>query len=114
MTVTEGELRSALAEDGNARQFETSPTAALEGAREAKEAADEAAERAQKSAEQASQLQTFFRGVPLILIVVAVIGYPLYAMIYQIPPQDLAQYVAPITGLAGAMVGYWFGSGSTS
>jgi hypothetical protein len=57
-------------------------------------------------------LETWFRGIALILVVVAVVFYPLYALIFKPPPATLAQVIAPITGIAGAVIGYWFGPAS--
>jgi hypothetical protein len=46
------------------------------------------------------------------LVVVAVVVYPFYALIVHIAPATLSQVIAPITGIAGAIVGYWFGQAS--
>jgi hypothetical protein len=46
------------------------------------------------------------------LVVIAVVIYPLYALIAHIAPATLSQVIAPITGIAGAVVGYWFGQSS--
>jgi hypothetical protein len=54
-------------------------------------------------------LETWFRGSTLLLVVVAVVVYPMYALIVHIPAATLAQVIAPVTGIAGAIVGYWFG-----
>jgi hypothetical protein len=53
--------------------------------------------------------ETWFRGIALMLVVVAVVVYPMYALIVHINPATLSQVIAPITGIAGAVVGYWFG-----
>jgi hypothetical protein len=57
-------------------------------------------------------LETWFRGIALMLVVVAIVFYPLYALIFRIPGTTLADIVAPVTGIAGAVVGYWFGQAS--
>jgi len=49
------------------------------------------------------------RMIPLILIVGAIVAYSFYGMVTHMAPQSLVQYLAPITGLAGAVIGYWFG-----
>lgn len=54
-------------------------------------------------------LESWFRGIALLLVVIAVVVYPLYALIFKIPGATLPQVIAPITGIAGAVVGYWFG-----
>ena len=33
-------------------------------------------------------------------------------VILRLPPSDFAQYIAPLTGIAGLALGYWFGSDS--
>lgn len=57
-------------------------------------------------------LETWIRGMALILVVLALVVYPLYALIFAIPGTVLADVIAPVTGIAGAVVGYWFGQAS--
>jgi hypothetical protein len=57
-------------------------------------------------------IETWFRGSALMLVVIAVVVYPMYALIVHIPSSTLAQVIAPITGIAGAVIGYWFGQAS--
>jgi hypothetical protein len=50
------------------------------------------------------------RSVVLFLVVLAVVLTPLLAMGWlKVPPQSFSQYVAPITGITGTVLGYWFG-----
>lgn len=49
------------------------------------------------------------RMIPLFLVVVAIVIYPFYGMVTHMAPQSLVQYMAPVIGLAGAIIGYWFG-----
>jgi hypothetical protein len=50
------------------------------------------------------------RGIVLYLVVLALVVMPLVAMgWFNINAQEFAQYVAPITGIAGTVLGYWFG-----
>jgi hypothetical protein len=49
------------------------------------------------------------RMIPLFFIIVAIIAYPFYGMVTHMAPQSLAQYMAPVIGLGGAIIGYWFG-----
>jgi len=56
----------------------------------------------------------YARMVPLFLLMLAVIVYPFYGMATHMPPESLAQYMAPVTGLAGAIIGYWFGQAGSS
>ena len=57
-------------------------------------------------------IETWFRGISLMLVVIALVLYPLYALIFKIAGSTLAEVVAPVTGIAGAIVGYWFGQAS--
>src|SRR5262245_59776404 len=57
-------------------------------------------------------IETWFRGLSLMLVVIALVLYPLYALIFKIAGSTLAEVVAPVTGIAGAIVGYWFGQAS--
>lgn len=57
-------------------------------------------------------IETWFRGIALMLVVIAVVLYPFYALVAHIAPATLSQVIAPITGIAGAVVGYWFGQSS--
>jgi hypothetical protein len=50
------------------------------------------------------------RSMVLLLVVLAVILYPLYAMIADETPAAFSQFIAPITAIAGTIIGYWFGS----
>jgi hypothetical protein len=52
----------------------------------------------------------FFRAIALITVVVAIVATPIYAMAAKVSPQAFAAYIAPVTGIAGAVVGYWFGA----
>lgn len=50
------------------------------------------------------------RSVVLLLVILAVVLTPLLAMGWlKVPPQSFSQYVAPITGITGTVLGYWFG-----
>jgi hypothetical protein len=57
-------------------------------------------------------LETWFRGISLMLVVLALVLYPMYALIFNIHGSTLSEVVAPVTGIAGAVVGYWFGQAS--
>jgi hypothetical protein len=57
-------------------------------------------------------IETWFRGISLMLVVIALVLYPLYALIFNVAGSTLAEVVAPVTGIAGAIVGYWFGQAS--
>jgi hypothetical protein len=56
------------------------------------------------------------RSYVLLAVVAAVVLTPILAMLTDVPPDAFGQYVAPITGIAGTVLGYWFGqrSGNTA
>jgi hypothetical protein len=57
----------------------------------------------------------FVRAIALVVVVVAIVATPIYAMAAKVVPEDFSTYIAPVTGIAGAVIGYWFGaSGRTS
>ncbi|MEB3966810.1 hypothetical protein OKJ48_42250 [Streptomyces kunmingensis] len=51
------------------------------------------------------------RGWALVAVVFAIIASPWIAMIAGVAAKDFSLYVAPVTGIAGAIIGYWFGQG---
>ncbi|MFE3786409.1 hypothetical protein [Streptomyces goshikiensis] len=51
------------------------------------------------------------RGWALVAVVFAIIASPWVAMIAGIAAQDFSLYVTPVTGIGGAIIGYWFGQG---
>ncbi|WP_328621453.1 hypothetical protein [Streptomyces sp. NBC_00354] len=51
------------------------------------------------------------RGWALVAVVFAIIASPWVAMIAGVAAQDFSLYVTPVTGIAGAIIGYWFGQG---
>jgi hypothetical protein len=50
------------------------------------------------------------RGYVLLGVVAAVVSMPLIGMLFKLDPQAFGAYIAPITGIAGTIVGYWFGT----
>jgi lipopolysaccharide export LptBFGC system permease protein LptF len=50
------------------------------------------------------------RGYALFGVVAAVVAMPLLAMALGLDPQAFGSYMAPVTGIAGTVVGYWFGA----
>ncbi len=50
------------------------------------------------------------RSITLYLVVLAVVAMPAIAMIIKLNPQTFGSYIAPVTGIAGTVVGYWFGA----
>jgi hypothetical protein len=51
-----------------------------------------------------------FRAIALITVIVAIVATPIYAMTAKVNSQAFAAYIAPVTGIAGAVIGYWFGA----
>ncbi|MFI9375831.1 hypothetical protein [Streptomyces parvulus] len=51
------------------------------------------------------------RGWALVAVVFAIIASPWVAMLAGDAAKDFALYVTPVTGIAGAIIGYWFGQG---
>ncbi|MEV8104749.1 hypothetical protein [Streptomyces sp. NPDC088135] len=51
------------------------------------------------------------RGWALVAVVFAIIASPWVAMVAGIAAKDFSLYVTPVTGIAGAIIGYWFGQG---
>lgn len=52
-----------------------------------------------------------FRGCVLYVVVAAIVLLPFLAILLQLKPETFGSYVAPVTGIAGAIVGHRFGSG---
>lgn len=51
------------------------------------------------------------RGWALVAVVFSIIASPWVAMIAGVAAKDFSLYVTPVTGIAGAIIGYWFGQG---
>ncbi|MER5356893.1 hypothetical protein [Streptomyces sp. NPDC002785] len=51
------------------------------------------------------------RGWALVAVVFAIIASPWVAVITGVAAKDFSLYVTPVTGIAGAIIGYWFGQG---
>lgn len=52
------------------------------------------------------------RGMVLLLVVLAVVAMPIIAIVTDLDPSDFGTFIAPITAIAGTVVGYWFGQES--
>jgi hypothetical protein len=50
------------------------------------------------------------RSIVLLLVVLAVVSMPVVAIFLNLSPEDFGSYIAPVTGIAGTVVGYWFGA----
>lgn len=51
------------------------------------------------------------RGWALVAVVFSIIASPWVAMLAGVAAKDFSLYVTPVTGIAGAIIGYWFGQG---
>lgn len=60
---------------------------------------------------ESGRRDALFRGYVLYVVVAAVVLLPFVAIVLQLKPETFGSYVAPVTGIAGTIVGYWFGSG---
>ncbi|MEV6151888.1 hypothetical protein AB0L53_16235 [Nonomuraea sp. NPDC052129] len=52
------------------------------------------------------------RTLALFIVLIAVASITVVAMVKEVDVQDVSIYIAPLTGIAGTVVGYWFGSQS--
>ncbi len=77
----------------------------------AKQERDDAITQAQLGARTRLQSVTeMLRGIVLLLVVVTLVAVPVVIMLRApITPETFAQYMAPVTGIAGTVIGYWFG-----
>jgi hypothetical protein len=50
------------------------------------------------------------RSLVLLLVVLAVVTMPILAILIELDPEVFGTYMAPVTGIAGTVVGYWFGT----
>lgn len=49
------------------------------------------------------------RSTVLFAVILVIVASPIIGMLMGIDPQAFSAYMAPVTGLAGTIVGYWFG-----
>jgi hypothetical protein len=61
-----------------------------------------------KAAEQAARGDNV-RSYVLLAVVAAVVGTPIIAMLAGLDAEAFGQFLAPVTGIAGTVIGYWFG-----
>lgn len=64
---------------------------------------------AQERLEDRIRFEARLRGMLAVLLVLGSMGGVLYGLFKQMDPESLTQYLAPVTGLAGIVVGYFFG-----
>jgi hypothetical protein len=49
------------------------------------------------------------RAFALIIIILAIVVMPILALLKGISTITFSQYIAPLTGIGGVIIGYWFG-----
>ena len=54
------------------------------------------------------------RGVVLIIVVIAIISTPFLAIFHGVPLDAFNEFIAPVTGIGGIIIGYWFGQDKKS
>jgi hypothetical protein len=50
------------------------------------------------------------RTITLLFVIAAVVAMPILAIWLNIDPERFGSYIAPVTAIAGTVVGYWFSS----
>ena len=50
----------------------------------------------------------------MLFVVAAVVAMPLLAIVLNIDPERFGSYIAPVTAIAGTVVGYWFSSAGSA
>ncbi len=68
-----------------------------------------ARERSQERSEKRIIEEARLRAILALVVVAGMLTGVLYGLFYKVAAQDLTQYLAPMTGLAGIVVGYFFG-----
>ncbi|MFR9673160.1 hypothetical protein [Streptomyces sp. TR02-1] len=51
------------------------------------------------------------RGWALVAVVITIVISPWGAIFAGVPPEEFGLYMIPVTGIAGTIIGYWFGQG---
>jgi hypothetical protein len=54
--------------------------------------------------------EVLVRSVILVMVVAVVAAMSIIALVLQLDPHVFTTYLAPIVGIAGTVIGYWFGS----
>jgi hypothetical protein len=65
---------------------------------------------ADAASDKASRKAANARSLALYLVVLAVVLMPFTAILIGLEPEAFGAYIAPITAIAGTVVGYWFGT----
>ena len=68
--------------------------------------------RAYRDTSRVATLEAYIRAILAGILVIGTIAAVFVGIVRGISGSDLSQYLAPITGLAGLAVGYFFGRGS--
>ena len=65
---------------------------------------------AQRAVSTEARRAVTVRGYVLLGVVAAVVSMPLIGMLLKLNPDTFGAFIAPVTGIAGTIVGYWFGT----
>jgi hypothetical protein len=65
---------------------------------------------AQRAVSAEARRAVAVRGYVLLGVVAAVVSMPLIGMLLKLDPDTFGAFIAPVTGIAGTIVGYWFGT----
>ena len=111
----EQELKNAKAEAEYAKRKEEVERRRQQAEDRFKAALDERITRAYQQGSATAVSREALRAVSvrsyvLLGVVAAVVAMPLIGMIWHLDPQAFGAYIAPVTGITGTIVGYWFGT----
>ena len=67
------------------------------------------AERESRRPFSVTQFNTQIRAIVLIIVVLAIVVMPILALFMGTLTGTFTQYIAPVTGIGGVIIGYWFG-----
>lgn len=112
LSAEEQAERRARYEEEERKRQEATAQAAEKFERELEDRLQRAYVEGQRLAEaESGRRDALFRGYVLYVVVAAIVLLPFVAMLLELKPETFGSYVAPVTGVAGTIVGYWFGSG---
>jgi preprotein translocase subunit SecF len=111
----EQEEKRAAARDDYLKRKEEADLRRKQAEDKFKAALDERIRRAYQQGKADTVSQEALRAVSvrsfvLLGVVAAVVAMPLVAMFFRLEPQAFGAYIAPVTGITGTIVGYWFGT----
>jgi len=105
--------RATRAADTRDQRMHESQAAQLEALVQARIRDDDLADRVYESHGRVARLDAYMRALLATLLVLGTLGIVFWGVVSGVDAERLAQYVAPIAGLAGLAVGYFFGRTSS-